>query len=140
MPKTYVFRRTIPFGDIDQARILYYPRFFQYCHEALEGFAADALGISYAALLDDKRIGFPTVHIDADYRRPFPYGVDMEMTVTLENIGKASLVMRFRARCPGETDVRFTAAITKVCVDMGTFEKQTIPDWIRERFALYLEG
>lgn len=139
MSRTYVFRRPVAFGDVDYARILYYPKFFHYCHQALEGFAADALGISYAELLGKEKIGFPTVHIEADYHAPIPYGSDIEIATTLVKLGTKSLVVRFRARVPGDPGDRMEARITKVCVDMDAFTGQPIPAWIVERFRAYLE-
>jgi 4-hydroxybenzoyl-CoA thioesterase len=41
----------IRFGDIDRAGIVYYPRFLQYFHVALEEFFADELGIEYCDCL-----------------------------------------------------------------------------------------
>ena len=37
----------VRFGDVDHARIVYYPRFFHFCHVAMEEAFRDALGISY---------------------------------------------------------------------------------------------
>ena len=44
---------TIPirFGHVDQARIVYYPHLFHYCHVAMEETFGAAVGITYADLL-----------------------------------------------------------------------------------------
>jgi 4-hydroxybenzoyl-CoA thioesterase len=140
MGLVHVFRRPIAFGDTDQAGILYYPNLFHYCHQAMESLVPEALGISYAELLNGRRLGFPTVHIDADYRTPMPYGVELTLEVTLTALGRKSLAMRFRGRCAAGEAHRAWATITKVCVDMRDFKGVEIPDWIRDGLAPYLEA
>jgi 4-hydroxybenzoyl-CoA thioesterase len=38
---------SVRFGEIDQARVVYYPRFFHYFHQTFEEWFARALGVSY---------------------------------------------------------------------------------------------
>ena len=59
----------VRFGDVDHAGIVYYPQFFINYHEALEDFFDDN-GLRYDLLLNQRRVGFPTVHIETDYRHP----------------------------------------------------------------------
>src|SRR6266436_6043673 len=68
------FRTSVPvrFGDVDHAGIVFYPKFFVYFHEAFERFFDDAR-ITYERLIAERRIGFPTVHIDCDYLAPLRY-------------------------------------------------------------------
>lgn len=140
MTRSFFFRAPIDFGDVDSAKILFYPRFFEYCHRALEKFSEAAFGITYASLLSDKGLGFPTVHIETDYHRPFAYGDEMELEVTLASIGSKSIVMRFRARQPGDPALRIEARITKVCVDMRGFKGTAIPDWMRPGLESFSEA
>lgn len=140
MGREYVLQTAIAFGDVDSAKVLFYPRFFDYCHLGLESFSEAAFGISYAALLRDERMGFPTVHIEADYRRPFVYGDGLDLAVTVVEIGDMSVVLRFRGRRRADQESCAEAKITKVCVDLDAFRGRVIPPWMREGLAAYLEG
>ena len=86
------FRTTIPvrFGDVDHAGIVYYPRFYIYFHEAFEDLFNQA-GHSYFKMLDGDRIGFPTVHVETDFKAPLRYGdsLDIDLVVTHYSIGDA---------------------------------------------------
>ena len=59
----------IRFGDIDHAGIVYYPRFLHYFHVALEEFFGQELGIDYPLLINEHRIGLPTVHLETDFSK-----------------------------------------------------------------------
>ena len=71
------------FSDIDNAGIVYYPRFLHYFHLAMEEFFSTVLGIDYSEILHERNISFPTVHLESDFHRKIRYGdrIDMEVKV-----------------------------------------------------------
>jgi 4-hydroxybenzoyl-CoA thioesterase len=137
---TRVFRHRIPvsFGDVDYARILYYPRLFHFCHAVMEAFF-DASGHNYARLLVERKVGFPTVHTEADYRIPMPYGMTLEFDLSVRAIGSTSVTFHYLVRGVGDQAIRAEARSTVVCVDMDRFRKQPLPDDIRRTLSEYLE-
>lgn len=138
MGREFRVRREVAFGEVDWARVLYYPRFLHHCHMAFEKFMEEALGMSYAALLEREGLGFPTVRVEADYRKAVPYGTTLEIAITVIRIGTSSLKLRYRAYGAGEPDERFEAEMTTVLVDMTTFEALDIPDWVRRGLEPWL--
>jgi len=126
------------FGDVDYARILYYPRLLHYCHVAMEGFFGEITGESYAHLLAERNLGFPTVHLEATYLEPLPYGTDLRIAVDVEKIGESSLVLRYEERGGAEGGVRARVKGTVVCVAMDRFESTPIPEDIRRALQPYL--
>ncbi|HEY7698614.1 MAG TPA: acyl-CoA thioesterase, partial [Vicinamibacteria bacterium] len=58
----------IRFDDVDGAGIVYYPQFFHLCHAAFEDFFDTAAPVSYPALVKDRRLGFPTVKIESEFK------------------------------------------------------------------------
>src|SRR5262249_39487794 len=66
------FEVTLPvrFGQVDYAGIMYYPRFFDNFHTVFEDMFTTRLGVPYMSILRDRRIGFPMVHMETDFRRP----------------------------------------------------------------------
>ncbi len=122
----------IRFGDIDRAGIVYYPRFMHYFHVALEEFFASELGIEYHEMVETHRIGLPTVHLETDFSRPFSYGDNIEVEVSVLKIGHSSIVFGYRVFKQGESDPRITGHNVTVCLDMDSFKKLEIPDWFRQ--------
>lgn len=131
------FRITIPvrFGDVDPASIVYYPRFLHYCHIAMEELLQEALGISYAELTRERSLGFPTVRVEADYRRPLRYGDLVEVETAIERLGGSSVTWRYRLYRRGEDDPVATVRVVTVAVDMRDLSKRELPPWVREALA-----
>jgi 4-hydroxybenzoyl-CoA thioesterase len=123
----------IRFGDIDHAGIVYYPRFLHYFHVALEEFFGQALEIDYPVLIDKHRIGLPTVHLETDWSRPLRYGDLMEVEVSVLKSGRTSISFGYRVFKQGENKPCTVGHNVAVCLDMDTFKKKEIPDWLRER-------
>ena len=126
----------IRFGDIDRAGIVYYPRFMHYFHVALEEFFGSELGIEYHDMVETHRIGLPTVHLQTDFSRPFSYGDNIEVEVSVLKVGRSSITFGYRVFKKGETEPRIVGHNVTVCLDMDTFKKVEIPDWFRPQ----LEG
>ena len=134
----YVSQLKIRFGDIDRAGIVYYPRFMHYFHIALEEFFASELGIEYHEMVETHRIGLPTVHLETDFSRPFSYGDNMEVEVSVQHVGRTSIAFGYRVFKQGESDSRITGRNVTVCLNMDSFEKVEIPTWFRELLAAQL--
>jgi len=132
------YRTSIPvrFGDVDHAGIVYYPRYFIYFHEAFEDFFNDN-GLPYHEVLDERKVGFPTVHIETDYKAPLRYGDSLDLELSVTRVGNKSATFRYvgyRHRDGAEACV---ALITVACVHMETFVSMPFPDFLRELFARF---
>ena len=127
-----------PFGDADMARILYFPRVFHYCHIVMEGLIQEATGKSYQHLLDERKLGFPTAHTEADYHAPLPYGRDLTFEMSIRRMGTSSLDFGWSVRMEGEDQVRTEIRSTVVCVNMDRFESVPIPDDLRRDLSAFL--
>jgi len=125
------------FGDIDNAGIVYYPRFLHYFHVALEDFFSDELGIEYATVLRKYRLAFPTVHLESDFRRPLRFGDHIEVEVKVIDIGRTSITWGYTAYRRGEEEVVVEGHNTTVSMNMDTFTKMEIPDWLRTALEDY---
>ncbi len=128
------------FSDIDNAGIVYYPRFVHYFHVALEDFFTMELGVDYSTLLRKHRIGFPTVHLEADFRRKLRYGDHLLVEVHVLNIGSTSVTWGYNVFRAQEPDKVVTEGqnIT-VCMNMDTYEKRDLPAWLRTLLENYQE-
>ena len=127
------------FADIDNAGIVYYPRFLHYFHLALEEFFAHELGIDYADVLHIKNLSFPTVHVECDFRRRLRYGDRIEMEVSVIHIGRSSITWGYKGYRAGEEGGGVVeGSNVTVCVKTDSFEKIDIPEWLKQSLRAHL--
>lgn len=122
----------VSFGDIDNAGIVYYPRFLHYFHLAFEDFFGTQLGIEYSDVLHKKNVSLPTVHMESDFHRRLEYGDRMDMEVRVITVGQTSITWGYRGYLVGEKEEIVVEGHTvTVCVRTDTFEKIKVPEWLR---------
>jgi 4-hydroxybenzoyl-CoA thioesterase len=128
------------FADIDNAGIVYYPRFIHYFHLAMEEFFAVEVGIDYADVLHKRNLSLPTVHLESDFRRRLRYGDQINMEVRVIRIGKTSITWGYNGyRIDGREEIVVEGQNVTVCVKTDTSEKTEIPEWLRKALANYME-
>ena len=67
------YERPVRFADVDAARMVFFGRFCDYCHDALEALFKQIDG-GYPRLTMVRDVGVPTVHIEFDFKAPLRYG------------------------------------------------------------------
>ncbi len=136
MTRRRPFRCDIPirFGDIDQAGVAYFPTLFNHCHVAFEEFFSRALRIPYPRVLLQEHLGFPTVHIEADFNRALKFGDLLAMEVAILRIGRSSVTFRYRAYVRRTRTPAFEVRSTTVCIDIRTFRSVPVPPRYRKLF------
>ena len=65
----FTYSRAVRFEDVDAARIVFFARIFNYCHEAMEAFFGSVSG-GYVDLILNRGVGFPVVHLESDFSAP----------------------------------------------------------------------
>jgi 4-hydroxybenzoyl-CoA thioesterase len=138
MTFSYEFR--VRFGAVDHARVVYYPRFFDYFHRTFEEWFGAALGTPYADLVNKEKLGFPTVRAEAEFLAPVRFGERLRVDLELADVGRRSITVRYSGvRLPdGEPVVR--ATVKKAMIDHEKFAAVDIPDaWLR-RFEAFREA
>lgn len=134
----FVTQQLVRFGHVDPAGIAYYPRIFDYIHEAFEELWDVHVGKRYYHLLAVDRIGFPLVHSDVDFTHPLRFGDRPVVTVTCLDIGRSSLTLRYHYTVAGTTCL--VAKMTTVCVDLDELQSREIPSEYRTKFESILES
>jgi 4-hydroxybenzoyl-CoA thioesterase len=132
------FRTQVPvrFGDVDHAGIVYYPRFFIYFHEAFEDFFNEN-GFPYHVQLNERRLGFPTVHIETDFKLPLRYGDALDIELTVPHIGEHSAKIRYVGYRHRDGQRACQAEITCACVNLDSFRSERLPDDLRAFFGRF---
>lgn len=130
----YRTKMRVRFGDIDHAGMLYYPRFFHYFHVALEEFFDELVGVSYDRLLNEDRIGFPTVKVVTEFLLPVAYGDVLELALETRRVGNTSATFGYTVYQAGTSLVCARSEQIVVCVDMESIRPTPIPNRLRDAF------
>jgi 4-hydroxybenzoyl-CoA thioesterase len=140
----FCFATPVRFADVDHAGIVYYPRFFHLFHLAFEELFRQRLGArAYLEVLDRRRIGFPAVRAEGDYRSPLRFGDTAEIELTVARLGATSITFRYRVWRAAETSRprTLTAEGQVVCAvtDLTRFVAVPVPDDVRALLADLVE-
>ena len=127
-------RITVRFGDADPAGLVYYPVIFHYFHVAMEEFFAARCGVSYARLVAERRLGFPTVNVRAEFFEPFVYGDVAEVEVWVSRVGRTSATFEYRLRRAADQTLCATATHVQVSMDLDARRSVPLPEELRRAF------
>ncbi len=121
----FVVELPVRFADVDHAGIVYYPRFFHFFHLAFEELWRARRGAAaYAALIAERRVGFPAVRAECTFVSPLRFGDIAEVELRLVRRGTTSLTFGYRVarQVPGVAAV-LAADGSVVCavVDLARF-------------------
>jgi len=128
----------VRFGHVDPAGIAYYPRIYDYVHDVFEEVWEKHVGERYYQILCERRMGFPLVHSEVDFRHPLRFGDRPQVRVTCFRLGRSSLGLRYRFSLGGTECV--DARMTTACIDLGTMKSLEMPARYRSRFEAILEA
>lgn len=133
------FDRPVRFEDIDAAQIVFFGRFFGYCHDALEAFFEGLEG-GYANLVMNRHIGFPAVHVESDFKSPLRYGDTARIAVTVVKIGTKSATLRFDITRSDSDVAVANVTIVHAISDLSKLHAIEIPTDVRALLEKHLVG
>lgn len=119
-PRAGVFRLLVHvrWGDCDPAGIMYFPRFFERFHDAMERWFEESLGLPYDALIMGRRLGLPSVHTEADFRVPCRFGERLVVELRVAKLGRSSIELGYRVVVGGEAEPRLTGRTVCALMDL----------------------
>ena len=128
----YIHWRTIPFGDIDAARIVYAPRFSDYCMEAAEVWFRDYIDFDWYRISTELAMGVPIVRMELDIVGPLRGGDRLGVIVRVAKMGRSSVTLAFEGvREHGNSNERapsFTAAFVYCFTSVEAGGSVAIPE------------
>ena len=132
------FRTTRPlrFGDCDPSGIAYFPSYLNILVGVLEDYFT-ALGFPWKSMIDDRRIGVPTVRLDLTFLKPGLQGDTLEFLLTVRGIGRSSLDLEHQVSANGH--VLWTAKHRVVATSLDTHKSTEWPEDIRAALTSHLE-
>lgn len=132
----FVYERPVRFEDVDAAAIVFFGRFFGYCHEAMEAFFA-ALDGGYQRLILERKIGLPAVHLEADWKSPLRYGDVAHIAVTCARTGRSSATLVYAITRAADGAEVATIRHVVAASDLTTLSAIPLPDDVRARLEAY---
>ncbi len=126
--------RPIRFEEIDAAGIVFFARYLHICHDAMEA-VFDPLPGGYRALITERRIGFPAVHTECDFKAPLRYGDVVRVETRVVKIGDTSVTFAFMLYRTRDDLLCAQITHTTVASALDTIAKTKIPDDVRAVLA-----
>lgn len=123
--------RRIRFSDCDPAGIVFYPQYFVMFNGLLEDWVDGPLGIGFADLVSRRRIGLPTVRLEADFRAVSRFGDDVELSLEVERLGGKSLTLALRCCAAGSGELRMAMRQVIVTTSLQTHAAIAVPADLR---------
>jgi acyl-CoA thioester hydrolase len=122
--------RRIEFADTDMAGIVHFANFFRFM-EAAEVEFLRSLGVSVLMGWEGQKISFPRVAASCDFIKPARFEDLLDVSVSIQRIGRKSVTYGFEFSLRGEVIAR--GQITSVCcrVDSRPLESIEIPASLR---------
>lgn len=122
---SFEHRLTARFYEIDRAGIVFFGRFFEYCHATFEEMVLAAFG-EWDSHIANKTWGMPLVHAEADFQKPTRMGDRLTVHLDVGRLGKRSVTFAYRV--VGEDgEPRATAKLVHAFIDMKSFEPLDVP-------------
>ncbi len=129
----YQRTKLIRFAHCDPAGIVFYPRYAELCNEVVEDWFAEALGVGFPELHEDRRLGLPAVRLEIDFLAPSHYGDLVTFRLSVAEVGRTSMTLDLTAACDGETRLRIRLKV--VLLSLETRRPVPFDDAWRARLA-----
>lgn len=130
-------KKLIRFAHCDPAGIVFYPRYIELCVEAVEDWFTEGLGVSFATLHEDYRLGIPAVHLDVNFITPSRHGDQLDFLLSVAHIGNSSMTLDVIVESAGQR--RFRERIKVVLVSLDSMKSVPIDDFWRLKFSAFIE-
>lgn len=128
--RSFHTERRIRFADCDPAGIVFYPQYFVLFNGAMEDWV-DALGIGFSQLVAQRRIGLPSVRIEADFHAVSRFGDDVSLRMEVERMGGKSLTLAWQCVAVGNGELRMAMRQVIVTTSLETHRAIEIPADLR---------
>lgn len=135
--ETFAMRIPVRFADCDPAGIVFYPRYFEMFNSVVEDWCAAGLGLSFRQLHVERRLGFPTVHIETDFVAPSMLGDVLRAELAVQEMGRTSVTLTIMLSSL-EGEIRVCGRLILALIDLESKRAVPIPERMRARMASFL--
>jgi 4-hydroxybenzoyl-CoA thioesterase len=135
---SFTAARTVRFADCDPAGIVFYPQYLVMLNDLVEQWFEDGLGLRYEQIIGERRLGLPTVRLEADFTAVSRHGDRLALTLSLVHLGRSSL--HTAARFDGADGVlRMRTRSVLVCTSLDTHRPVALPEDLRAAMLPHLD-
>lgn len=138
MTPTFDMPMRIRFAHCDPAGIVYFPQYLVMTNALVEDWFNDALGIDYAEMIAERRVGLPIVKLNCEFSRPSRMGETVTLSLAVDSIGQRSIRIDIVCHCGGE--VRFHAKQVLVTTSLDDGRSIDIPGDIARAIEQFAPG
>lgn len=119
--------------DTDAAGLLFFAHQFVYAHDIYEDLLR-TIGLPMEELIAHADFFVPIVHAESQYLQGLTVGQELEVAISVENLGTTSYTLNYELRSiAGEIVGR--AKTVHVSIDRATRKKIPLPQNLRNRLA-----
>lgn len=127
----------VRFGDADPAGIMYFPKVFEFAHEAFEDFV-DVCGIGWKNWFRAGPYIVPIRQVSAEFLRPFFPGRKYRVRGRVSKLGASSFEMSYEFQSfEAEPVAHARVQMVHVFADSATKMKMPIPAEIRSKMKRF---
>ena len=127
----------IRFAHCDPAGIIFFPQYLVLFNGLVEDWFNQALGVSYADMLQIDKIGLPVVHLECYFRAITRMGETVRLGLAVEKLGQRSLTLSLDWTGP-DGQLRVSAQKVLVFTSLQTHQAISAPQPIRYAIEQWL--
>lgn len=131
-------RITVRLQDTDAAGILFFANQLIFAHETYEKFMEE-IDCSLASVLEQHSYLIPLVHAEADYAKPVTVGDEIDVEMTVANIGDTSFTLDYLLMGTDGAEIGRCRTV-HVTVSKSDMKKIPLPTELREGLERYYES
>ena len=130
----FTFPVRVYWEDTDAGGVVYYANYLRFLERARSEWLR-ALGIDQAAMLREERLQFVVVEANIRYHRPARFDDELTVTVKLDELRGASIVMGQEIRRgSGEGELLVSATIRAACLASDSLRPRPLPKLLAAQF------
>lgn len=139
-PRVFVWTgQRVRFHEVDHAGIVFFAKFYEYCHIAYEEFIEQVGGYGPNRFFRENDFGAPLVATRSSHHHPLFHGDRLTIRCWVAQLGRSSMTMRYEIR--NEADALCATVYTRhAFISRASFRAIEIPDDIRAALAPYLRA
>lgn len=134
-PTVFVREKRIHFSECDPAGIVFYPQYFVMFNNLMETWVDEGLGIGFGRLVLERRIGMPTVRLEADFKAVSRMGDPVRLSLAVAQLGTRSLTLALACHGVDEgagAELRMSVRQVIVTTSLQTHRAIEVPQDMRE--------